>query len=773
MKRWLTLSLSILLLLPLIGYVSMPFIAKSIVENWLLEQGFYKPIFSVEYPSHRELLISHISVEKHTDNRISTLTAGPVSIKYDPWALLFKGELSRIEIPSAALDIAMTGKAEKEEIQDAPASFDLSLLLPDQWLGFSPANELVIGQLDVKWHGPDQPLYRFTGNIFLTQQILLSRVFTSIGNKELTHSDITVLRDNRFRINIIDRATSSLNPIVRLLGQLSSKKDTINLQSLHSIDIGKVQEIAQQLSLNKIDTLPLMGGSYSGENNLSFARKYEGGIEQWLTSIRVQQNSQLNAWVQKPAKDINIDSLYLSLPSSFEYTYPDTLKLNISKESTFSIFKFEQEEWSIAKTNISLNDDFILHNSGTTSIQPFSATITPQTIRNPEIQITSQPITFAFSDIDVAQLKTTLSFQTNNIQLKQKNQKIPSVSIAGNLYIHFPNIKAGFSIESADIPLNTAISINMNLDKELINAQWRIKEILLADNPSQWQAYLPFEWPQALTLTRGNYTQAGNLQWSSGRLDGTINHSLNDTHLTHENAKVIGLSINSQTHLRGKRVDEQGSLQVNQVDAGVYVNNIKAQFRLNKLDSANPVADITHVSGSLLNGTFQLAPFHSPLNPPTINTDLYLRGLSLNALLQLEQQPGLTGEGVLDGDLPLSFNKSGLSVSDGNVSAREAGVIRYQPDASIQTLRESYLGLGIALDALSNFHFKKLSIGADYSANGALLLKTQLKGSNPEWNNGQQVNFSMNIEENLHKLMKTLQFTDELTNRIEKRYRTP
>jgi hypothetical protein len=88
-------------------------------------------------------------------------------------------------------------------------------------------------------------------------------------------------------------------------------------------------------------------------------------------------------------------------------------------------------------------------------------------------------------------------------------------------------------------------------------------------------------------------------------------------------------------------------------------------------------------------------------------------------------------------------------------------------------LRESYLGLGIALDALSNFHYNKLSILADYSPDGALLLKTQLGGNNPEWNKGQQVNFSMNIEENLLKLMKTLQFTDELTNRIEKRYRTP
>lgn len=780
MKRWLLLSLAVLLVLPSLSYVAMPFIAKNVVESWLLDQGFQKPVFSVEYPSHQELLISQISVEKHTNNRVSTLTAGPVRITYEPWDLFLRGELGRIEIPSANLDIAMTGKNTKDESQsDTPSSLDLSLLLPDLWLGFAPADELIIGQLNVKWHGPKQPLYRFTGNIFLTQELLLSRVLSSINEKEVAHSDITLLKGNRFKINIIDQAA----PIFRLTGQLSSDDDTITLQILHSLDLDKAQQLARLLEIPEIEKLPALNGSYSGKTDLSFAKQYEGSFEQWLLSLTTTQDNRLNMWTSNPftgtngtlnsSSGIDVNNLYLSLSSAIGYSYPNKLKISLAPDSALSIFQFKLSDLSIEKASVKLNTAFNIQENGTTAIEPFSITITPKAIRNAEIQITSQPINLAFNDIDLTQKKASINIDTGLLKLRQGKQKLPSLRVNGNIYAHLPNIKAGFSIQSKDIPLNTAISMTADLDKELIDAQWRIKEISLVDSEARWQPYLPFEFPKALTFTSGNYTQLGHFQWLSGRLDGTINHTASNINLTHDNISVDGISIRSKTHLRGERIDEQGSLKVDNIDAGIQISNLKSEFRLNKLGTTNAIADIRHLSGSLLEGTFQLAPFYSVLSPLTINTDLYLRSLSLDALLQLEQQPGLSGEGILDGDLPLRYNAAGFSVAKGEMRARGPGVIRYQPNASIQALRESYLGLGIALDALSNFHYNKLSILADYSPDGALLLKTQLGGNNPEWNNGQQVNFSMNIEENLHKLMKTLQFTDELTNRIEKRYRTP
>ncbi|WP_372737743.1 YdbH domain-containing protein [Neptunomonas sp.] len=789
LSRWLSLCLIVLLALPVISYLSLPFIAKNVVEIWLTDQGFQKPVFNVEYPSHRELLISQLSVEKHTQNRISTLSAGPVTIKFDPWRLLFNGELTRIEIPSANLDIAMTGKAPRDEAEtiDTPAttSFDLSQLMPGQWLELAPAQELVIGQLDVKWHGPDQPFYRFTGNIYLTQEQLLTRVLSSINGRKLSHSDITLFRDNRFQINVIDQQASNSGPIVRLTGLFIQNDASVTLQALHSVDLGKVFQIAQQLELPHMEIIPPINGSYSGDTELSFAKDYTGSLDAWLASINATQQNQLHARIEQPHDGIG--SVNLDLTSEISLLQPGAVKqgavnpssvnhsisIVVSADSKVSLANLKQAGWSAANATATLDNALTIKITEKTAIEPFRITLNTGKVSNPTSQITSQPISLSFSDTDLALKKTRIGFNAPRIQTNMQSTTLPAIQASGNIYVQLPQIKAGISLGSDSISLQSAISLAANPDKELIDAQWRIKEIDLAKTQAQWRPYLTAYWPEKLTFLSGEYSQSGHFTWLSGRLDGVISHSLSQVSVTQDRLAVIGASIDSKTFLRGERIDEQGSLRIDKIDAGIEINDIQSQFRLNKLGTDNSIADISHFSGALLGGSFQLAPFYSVLNPLTINTDLFLRGLSLDALLKLEQQPGLSGEGVLDGDLPLRFTSSGIYITDGKLQARGPGIIRYRPDASIQALRQSYLGLGIALDALSDFHYRELSVGANYTPDGVLLLKTHLAGNNPAWNNGQAVNFSLNIEENLLNLLKTLQFTDELTNTIEKRYRTP
>ncbi|SFG55221.1 YdbH domain-containing protein [Neptunomonas qingdaonensis] len=799
LKRWLSLCLIVLVALPVLSYLSLPFIAKNVVEIWLTDQGFQKPVFSVEYPSHRELLISQLSVEKHTENRISTLSAGPVTIKFDPWKLLFNAELTRIEIPSANLDIAMTGKAPQDEAETTDtsdtSSFDLSQLMPDQWLELAPAQELVIGQLDVKWYGPDQPFYRFTGNIYLTQKQLLTRVLSSINERKLSHSDITLFRDNRFQINVIDQQASGSGPIVRLTGLFIQNDASITLQALHSVDLGKIYQIAQQLEIPQMEIIPPINGSYSGDTEISFAKDFTGNLDAWLLSINAIQQNQLQARIEQPYD--GIDSINLDLTSELSLLQPGSLKhgsvnpgsvnsssvnpapLNhsisivVSADSKVSLANLEQAGWSTANATATLDNALTIKIAEKTDIEPFKMTLNTGKVSNSTSQIIPQPISLSFSNTDLALKKTQVVFNAPQIQTHLNTTTLPAIQASGNIYVQLPEIKAGISLGSNALSLQSAISLAANLDKALIDAQWRIKEIDLAKTQAQWRPYLATLWPEKLTFISGEYSQSGHFKWLSGRLDGVISHFVSKISLTQDRLAVIGASIDSKTFLRGERIDEQGSLRIDKIDAGVEINDIQSQYRLNKLGTNNSIADISHFSGTLLGGSFQLAPFYSVLNPLTINTDLFLRGLSLDALLKLEQQPGLSGEGILDGDLPLRFTSSGIYITDGIVQARGPGIIRYRPDASIQALRQSYLGLGIALDALADFHYHELSVGANYTPDGVLLLKTHLAGNNPAWNNGQAVNFSLNIEENLLNLLKTLQFTDELTNTIEKRYRTP
>jgi hypothetical protein len=105
------------------------------------------------------------------------------------------------------------------------------------------------------------------------------------------------------------------------------------------------------------------------------------------------------------------------------------------------------------------------------------------------------------------------------------------------------------------------------------------------------------------------------------------------------------------------------------------------------------------------------------------------------------------------------------------LSLAPGGKIIFLPSASVSAYAATNIGLKTAIDALENFHFELLNIQLNYEPDGTALLTTRLKGSNPNWHNGHPIDFTINVEENIPTLMKTLQFTDKLTRTIEKRYR--
>ena len=93
----------------------------------------------------------------------------------------------------------------------------------------------------------------------------------------------------------------------------------------------------------------------------------------------------------------------------------------------------------------------------------------------------------------------------------------------------------------------------------------------------------------------------------------------------------------------------------------------------------------------------------------------------------------------------------------------------YRSEAPVAVAHEQ---LAMTLRLLENFHYDKLNVGLEFDPEGRLLLATQLSGRNPDEFNGRQVNFNINLEENLFDLFKVLRLTDQLTRELEKRVQT-
>ena len=75
---------------------------------------------------------------------------------------------------------------------------------------------------------------------------------------------------------------------------------------------------------------------------------------------------------------------------------------------------------------------------------------------------------------------------------------------------------------------------------------------------------------------------------------------------------------------------------------------------------------------------------------------------------------------------------------------------------------------GKAMQILNDFHFRVLHTQADYQPDGQLALRIELKGNNPGYENGRPIEFSLNIEENVLKLLQSLRAAGEISDRVEK-----
>ena len=770
MKKWLATSLVLLIILPVLAYTSLPGIAKYVVEQWLLEQGFQKPVFTVEYPSPKALLISELRVEKITDNRVSKLSAGPISINYDPWDLLLKGELSRIEIPLAELDIEMTGAQSAPPEEDTALSgFDLIQLLPEQWLDFAPSKELVIGQLSIHWHGPEQADFRFTGNVYLTQEQLLTRVMTTIDDKAIARTDLILDDLNRMQFNIIDDAnTTALTSV----GQFQTKDGRVQFSLLHDINLKDTLEIAKRLPLGFEIPLSITQGHYNGTSHISFPDQIRDSLNRWLLSLDIDQDYSLEAQVQLPLEEVKTASLKLS--GNTRFNLAAGLNIELNKQSHVSLNQLHYDNWLLDKLTLRLPDGLQASVDQSSDAKPFKLTVEPENLSHPDHQITLQPATFSIDEIDLQKLHATIDIQLPSVKAKVAGNQLPPVTLQGKSYVRWPKVDTALAVSALDLPLHTAISVAANFDKQIIDAQWRLKEFPLATDLRLLAPYLPVkEIPENFSIQRGNYTHNGRFQWFSGRLDGTINHAITELDIHYEQIQLLNTELRSTTYLRGDRIDDKGTLRIKTLAVGLPLENIQIDYRLNKIGSPHTIADVSTLSAQLLEGTLSAEPFYTVLSDPNLSTNITLRELSLNALLQLERQPGLSGEGILDVNLPLRLNHQGFRITGGALKSRGPGMIRYQPDDDIKALATNNTGLSLALDALSNFRYRVLNAEVNYAPNGELLLKTQLSGENPDWNNGQAVNFSVNIQENVLKLLKTLQFADNLTESIEKRYRKP
>ncbi|MCB0338842.1 MAG: YdbH domain-containing protein, partial [Bdellovibrionales bacterium] len=205
---------------------------------------------------------------------------------------------------------------------------------------------------------------------------------------------------------------------------------------------------------------------------------------------------------------------------------------------------------------------------------------------------------------------------------------------------------------------------------------------------------------------------------------------------------------------------------------GAELSNPSASGELSYSSRSRFKVQLKSASGDILGGKLSIG--RVPLYPLITDEPIVisLSGASLQEILELERQENLSGVGTIDMKIPLMMGSQGLSVTNGSLAARTpGGIIRFKATENAKDMAKSNPGLGIALEALENFHYTTLESGLNYQPSGILLMQTHLSGHNPDMNNGRKINVNLNVEENVLSLLRSLQLQNRIEESVEKKFR--
>lgn len=372
------------------------------------------------------------------------------------------------------------------------------------------------------------------------------------------------------------------------------------------------------------------------------------------------------------------------------------------------------------------------------------------------------------TNIQLSNLRSALADYTLKLDSLQANIGIKKSTLDGKAIL-----MSGKNAITAETTLKYDLESSRGaIDYHLLPVDFSAKKSLL--EKIVVSSRLPVQISAGIVSAQGRYTWKPAQNKAVGNLTSTLHTavSLRDVNGQFKNIDFKGLS--SELMITGNddiSFKQPANVQIALLDAGVPVTDIKFIVDGNIVRNKKPVIIIDKLLANAFDGRLESRKIHLDLNSNSNPFVINFHQLNVSKLLQLEQDQGLSGTGLIDGVLPFDYrSEQGLFMLQGKVNSRApGGVLKYDADDRVKSMASGNANMKMLLDALNNFNYSKLDAGADYTPDGKLSLKVRLEGKNPEFQQGRPVHLNVNIEENILQLIRSLQLGEELGDKIGER----
>lgn len=281
-------------------------------------------------------------------------------------------------------------------------------------------------------------------------------------------------------------------------------------------------------------------------------------------------------------------------------------------------------------------------------------------------------------------------------------------------------------------------------------------------------------WPALLELNNGRLNANASLTLASDQQLPTVKLELIGKGLggIYDRTALEGLDSRITVRVDPKQLQlELNELRLAQANPGIPLGPLQLSGRYSAAlqTPTQGQLQLRQAEAALMGGKLQLAPGQWSLATEPLLFPMQVQGLELEQLFILYPTEGLAGTGTLDGRLPLQISSQGVTIEQGQLSARAPGGKLQFHSERIRALGRSNPAMQLVTQSLEDFRFTTLSSQVNYDQQGKLALAMRLEGQNPAIEQGRPIHFNINLEEDIPTLLASLQLTDKVSDIIKQR----
>ncbi|MBA6329242.1 YdbH domain-containing protein [Colwellia sp. MB02u-6] len=339
-------------------------------------------------------------------------------------------------------------------------------------------------------------------------------------------------------------------------------------------------------------------------------------------------------------------------------------------------------------------------------------------------------------------LSSTIAGNLNNIQINA-TATADNVPL-GNLTILGAVTKPYITLTAEALQLTDLLSLNLQLPTKIA----LVKGKLSYSVEGQVTDLTYFEkTPLAISIAMTSV---------SGEVDGIWLQELN----WQQNFQFLAGKLTTPDDVSKERKE---NLTIALIDIPTPISKLSVNTRLSY--EKDFTISATKVKGDILGGSFAIPKIQWPLKHGH-SVDVQLTSIDLEQVLALDKKQGIVVTGNISGQLPISYDGEKYTMGKGELHNVTNGLIQVINNPAVAELKANNSQLKLAFDALQNLHYHQLSSDISMADDGYMLLKTVIKGQNPDIDN--DVNLNLNLNYDLLGLLESMSITKKFEERIIK-----